>query len=172
MMPRSGYRKEPQETMEDEQGQQVPNPLHAEWVAPPRAFETKAIKLGNIMLTALPPAFNVVIREVRPRAHYHARRIVLGVVGDCEPVECMCEGGLLAREDPNEHHCCTWRWSAHVWRGAALTGKGAGARQVIEKPRLLSWIDLSFNQLEEVPQVQCSPGRGTPAWTWCWCGVG
>jgi len=32
-------------------------------VKPGREYETKAIKLGNNMLAALPPAFNVVIRE-------------------------------------------------------------------------------------------------------------
>jgi hypothetical protein len=35
-------------------------------VKPGKEYETKAIKMGNNMLAALPPAFNVVIREGLP----------------------------------------------------------------------------------------------------------
>ena len=87
-MPRTGFRKQPPEMMEDETGAQIPNPLRDEWVPPPRDdLQVQGLKLGCNMLTSLPPVFNIVIREV------------------------------------------------------------------MEKPRNLSWIDLSFNQLEEVPQV-------------------
>ncbi|EKX36348.1 hypothetical protein GUITHDRAFT_155259 [Guillardia theta CCMP2712] len=88
VLPRTGYRKQPPELVEDEQGQQAPNPIYADWVkAPQEDLQTNAIKLGNNYLTALPPVFNIIMREV------------------------------------------------------------------LEKPRNLSWIDLSFNQLEEVPAV-------------------
>mmetsp|Transcript_53375 Transcript_53375/g.130408 ORF Transcript_53375/g.130408 Transcript_53375/m.130408 type:complete len:243 (-) Transcript_53375:37-765(-) len=91
VMPRSGFRKQPPETIEDETGAQIPNPLREEWIAPPREdLQIQGLKLGNNYLTSLPPAFNIVIREV------------------------------------------------------------------MEKPRHLSWIDLSFNMLEEVPQVLAS----------------
>ncbi|KAJ1488168.1 hypothetical protein T484DRAFT_2131963 [Baffinella frigidus] len=87
VLPRSGFRKQPPEFVVDEAGLQIPNPIRDEWVKPGKEFETNAIKLGNNMLAALPPAFNVIIREV------------------------------------------------------------------MERPRQLSWIDLSFNHLEEVPQI-------------------
>uniref|UniRef100_A0A7S1DYU1 Leucine-rich repeat-containing protein 51 n=2 Tax=Hemiselmis andersenii TaxID=464988 RepID=A0A7S1DYU1_HEMAN len=91
VMPRTGFRKQPPETIEDETGAQVPNPLRDEWVAPPRDdLQVHGLKLGNNMLASLPPVFNIIIREI------------------------------------------------------------------MDKPRNLSWIDLSFNQLEEVPQVLAS----------------
>eukprot|EP00802_Teleaulax_amphioxeia_P027829 Tamp_29295.p1 GENE.Tamp_29295~~Tamp_29295.p1 ORF type:complete len:253 (+),score=42.71 Tamp_29295:41-760(+) len=91
VMPRSGYRKQPPEFLEDEMGQQIPNPAREEWVpAPNPNMRTEALKMGNNMLTALPPAFNIIIREI------------------------------------------------------------------IDTPRNLSWIDLSFNLLEEIPSVLSS----------------
>mmetsp|Transcript_42252 Transcript_42252/g.99175 ORF Transcript_42252/g.99175 Transcript_42252/m.99175 type:complete len:257 (+) Transcript_42252:1-771(+) len=91
VMPRSGYRKEPPETIEDDNGQPQPNHLRDEWTKPPRDdLQTNALKLGNNLLTSLPPVFNIILREV------------------------------------------------------------------MDKPRNLSWIDLSFNQLEEVPAVLAS----------------
>ena len=91
VLPRSGYRKAPPEFLEDEAGLQVANPIYPDWVKPPKeGMRTEAIKMGNNFMTALPPAFNIVIREI------------------------------------------------------------------IDNPRNLSWIDLSFNLLEEVPSVLAS----------------
>jgi len=88
VMPRSGFRKCPPDTIEDPTGLTGPNPLKEEWVKPPRDdLQTQALKLGNNQLTALPPVFHIILREV------------------------------------------------------------------MDRPRHLSWIDLSFNMLEDVPQV-------------------
>jgi hypothetical protein len=91
VLPRSGYRKAPPDFLEDESGQQIPNPIKDDWVAAPNPnMRTEALKMGNNFLAAIPPAFNIIIREI------------------------------------------------------------------IDRPRNLSWIDLSFNLLEEVPSVLSS----------------
>ena len=46
-----GYRKQPPEFLEDETGQQVPNPAREEWVkAPNENMRTEALKMGNNMV--------------------------------------------------------------------------------------------------------------------------
>jgi len=91
VLPRSGYRKQPPDFLEDESGQQIPNPIKDEWVkAPNENMRTEALKMGNNFLSTLPPVFNILMREI------------------------------------------------------------------LDKPRNLSWIDLSFNLLEEVPSVLSS----------------
>jgi len=89
VMPVSGQRKCPPETIRDKTGQEITNPLLGEWkkAKPQEGLVTQGIKLGNNEIKSIPFSFSYIVREI------------------------------------------------------------------MEKPQFLRWVDLSFNQLEEIPAV-------------------